>query len=56
MLAKIMVRAGQRLVKKYPPEGREYWSSRWWNRRLPDSGPATMPATYVTSPYPRRRG
>src|SRR5262245_31145544 len=32
MLAEIMVRAGQRLVKKYPPEGREYWASRAWNR------------------------
>lgn len=32
MFTEIMVRAGQRLVKKYPPEGREYWSSRWWNR------------------------
>jgi len=32
MLAELMVRAGQRLVKRYPPEGREYWSATPWDR------------------------
>ncbi|MGW0520110.1 class I SAM-dependent methyltransferase [Crossiella sp. NPDC003009] len=32
MLAEVMVDAGHRLIRNYPPEGRGYWAARFWDR------------------------
>jgi SAM-dependent methyltransferase len=32
MLAEHMAQIGNRLVRGYPPEGREYWAGRFWDR------------------------
>jgi SAM-dependent methyltransferase len=32
MFAEAMVRTGHALVKPFPPEGREYWAGRFWDR------------------------
>lgn len=40
MFAEALVRSGLKLVKKYPPEGRAYWSARFWDRDEVESHPA----------------
>jgi SAM-dependent methyltransferase len=32
MIAETLVRSGHALVRPYPPEGRDYWSVRFWDR------------------------
>jgi SAM-dependent methyltransferase len=39
MIAETLVRAGHALVRRYPPEGRDYWSARYWNRDEAESHP-----------------
>jgi SAM-dependent methyltransferase len=39
MLAEAMVRAGHVLVRPFPPEGREYWAGRFWDREEVESHP-----------------
>jgi len=39
MIAETLVRSGHALVRRYPPEGRDYWSSRYWNRDEAESHP-----------------
>ncbi|SRR5216683_310480 len=39
MLAEMLVRSGHMLVRGYPPEGRDYWSQRFWNRDEAESRP-----------------
>lgn len=37
MIAEAMVRAGHVLVRPFPPEGRDYWAGRFWDREEVES-------------------
>lgn len=39
MLAEALVRAGHKLIEGYAPEGRDYWSARFWDREEVESRP-----------------
>jgi SAM-dependent methyltransferase len=40
MLAEFMARAGNRILGDIPPDGREYWASRFWDREAAEAHPA----------------
>jgi SAM-dependent methyltransferase len=39
MLAEAMVWLGHQLIRNYPPEGRSYWASRFWDRAPVETTP-----------------
>jgi SAM-dependent methyltransferase len=39
MLAEQMVRAGSKLVTDYPPDGKDYWAARFWDRDKAERNP-----------------
>lgn len=39
MLAEQLVRTGSKLISAYPPEGRDYWAARFWDRNSAEQDP-----------------
>lgn len=51
MLAEVMVRVAQQMIRKYPPEGRSYWAARFWDRTPIETAPLVKDDLQVKQEY-----
>jgi SAM-dependent methyltransferase len=43
MLAELMARTGNRILGEIPPNGKDYWASRFWDRDAAEAHPSIRP-------------